>query len=413
MRSRTYLENEEVGQHRNYKNGAWQGKTANTTMSSYSSTMEDVVTPNFHRRKENGEIIINPCSMHVYQRSTTGSGSVTQVQNASPHTVWTASGSGTITGYYQKYGGGSPSYVGVGMPDLDDTVAIAKAKCLANVDSTPYSFAEDLYEIRQTLDFLKSPLFTLKRISWQYSKLRDAMFLKHRGATIRRSKKLVGDLANLWLEYRFAVSPIFRSVLAIMEAHEAGYAYRPERRTSRAMEKYPKRTSKAIVPHSATGRTFTYECSTASEGSVRAGILYEVENPVSDFQYNYGLRFKDIPETFWAVMPLSFMLDRFYNISDFIGGFVNLSDPNVKVLGAWVVEKKELTSSVGVRSVFESGYTSTIAPDDIVSRNFYYTRSIWEPTLADAVPTLNLRGLVRTAATTTDLLALLYKNFKT
>jgi len=131
-----------------------------------------------------------------------------------------------------------------------------------------------------------------------------------------------------------------------------------------------------------------------------------------NWQYKYGLRFKDIPATFWAVQPLSFMVDRFINISDFISGGMNLLDPNVKVLGAWTVTKKSRIKSIGVRKIVESGYTSTIVPDDIVDREFYYNREVWVPSLADTIPIPNLRGLVDSAAKTTDLLALIIQNYK-
>jgi hypothetical protein len=145
---------------------------------------------------------------------------------------------------------------------------------------------------------------------------------------------------------------------------------------------------------------------------VRAGILYEVSNPVVNFQYKYGLRFKDIPTTLWAVLPLSFMVDRFVNISNFFGGATNLLDPNVKILGAWVTSKRERLQSIGVRSISESGYTSTIVPDDIVDKTFLYAREVWEPSLVDAIPSLDIKGLVNSSAKVTDLLALVIQNFK-
>jgi hypothetical protein len=414
MRSRTSSEPPVVGTHRNYKNGVLQTKSAATTMSEFSSTMSDFVTPNFRERMERGEILINPCSMAVDQRTTTGSGSVTQVQNASPYAVWTATGTGTITGYYDDYGGGLPSYSEAPIPTLIEQVEVAKQKCIATIDSTPFSFAEDLAEIRETLRFLRDPLSTIRRLSFTYKKLVKRLKNQDR---FRRSAKahakaIANDLSSVWLEQRFAVMPIFRSVLQLMEAYETEKVYRPERRTSRGIVEAPSKSDSRIVTKVSSGRTFTYRCSASSFGSVRAGIIYEVSNPIVNLQYKYGLRFKDIPETFWAVMPLSFMVDRFYNISNFIGGAVNLLDPNVDILGAWVTTKRERTVSIGVRSILESGYTSTIVPDDIVDRHFEYQRTEWEPTFADTVPNLELRGLVDSAAKTTDLLALIIQNFR-
>jgi hypothetical protein len=413
MRTRTQTEPSVVGRHRNYKNGVQQSNFADTTMSSFSSSMTDVVTSDFRGRMADGEIIINPCSMTVTRRTTTGSGSVTQRQIASPNDVWVATGNGTITGYYQKYGGGLPTYTEAPLPDLQELVAFAKQKCLAQVDSTPFSFAEDLAEIRETLRFLRDPLATMRKLSFNYRKAIEKI-KKHRSlrAAKRYPRTLAEDLSSVWLEQRFAVQPVLRSVLQLMEAYETQRVYRPERRIARGIQVAAPRSDARTVAKTSGGRSFTYRCSAVSSGSARAGIMYEVENPIVNLQYKYGLRFKDIPETFWAVTPLSFMVDRFFNISDFIGGAVNLLDPNVKVLGAWVTTKRERTVSIGVRSISESGYTSTIVPDDIVDKTFYYERTIWEPTLADTVPVPKLSGLVDSAAKTTDLLALIIQNFR-
>jgi hypothetical protein len=114
----------------------------------------------------------------------------------------------------------------------------------------------------------------------------------------------------------------------------------------------------------------------------------------------------------WAVMPYSFVIDRFLNVSNFIRGAENLLDPNVEILGAWVTTKKERTVSTGVRTIVESGYTSTIVPDDIVDKTFDYNRSVWNPSVVDIIPPLNLRGLVDTATKTADLCALIVQNLK-
>jgi hypothetical protein len=412
-RSRTLSEPAVVGRHRNYKNGVQQSNFADTTMSEFSSTMVDVVTPDYRGKSARGEIVNNPCSMTVTRRTTTGSGSVTQRQIASPHDVWVATGAGTITGYYQKYGGGLPTYTEAPLPDLAAMSLMVKQQCLANVDSTPFSFAEDLAEIRETIRFLRDPLATIRKLSVNYkkavSRVRQIRSLRSK---IRYPGQLAKDLAAVWLEQRFAVQPIFRSVVKLMEAYETEKVYRPERRISRSHWIAPSKSDSRIVSKTTAGRTFTYKCSAISSGSVRAGILYEVENPVVNLQYKYGLRFKDIPTTFWAVMPLSFMVDRFYHISNFFSGVSNLLDPNVKILGAWVVSKRERLQSIGVRSISESGYTSTIVPDDIVDKSFFYSREVWEPSLEDAIPTLNLKGLVDSSAKVTDLMALIIQNFK-
>jgi hypothetical protein len=375
--------------------------------------MIDVVTPGFRGKQKAGEIVNNPCSMTVARRTTTGSGSVTQSQIAAPHDVWTASGTGTITGYYSTYGGGLPTYVEAPVPDLTEMIHMTQQQCLANVDSTPFSFAEDLAEIRETIMFLRDPLATIRKLSLNYRKAIQRLAKYRRLRSIKRYPgQLLNDISSVWLEQRFAVQPVFRSILKLMEAYETDKVYRPERRISRSLWTAPNQSDARSVVKTSGGRTFTYYCKAISSGSVRTGILYEVSNPVVNFQYKYGLRFKDIPKTMWAVMPLSFMVDRFVNISNFFGGAVNLLDPNVDILGAWYSTKAERTVSIGVRNIVESGYTSTIVPDDIVDKTFTYNRTIWEPSWQNTIPVFTPKGLIDSAAKTTDLLALIIQNYR-
>jgi len=211
MRTRSISVPAVTGTHRNYRNGVQQSNFANTVMSSFSSTMVDVSTPMFRKKQKEGEIIINPCSMTVTQRTTSGSGSVTQVQNVSPFTVWTANGTGTITGYYDKYGGGLPTYTEAPLPDLSQAISMAKQQCLANVDSTPFSFAEDIAEFRETLRFLRDPLASIRTLSFNYRKAVERIKKGKKFSSKKSySRQLAEDLSGVWLEQRFAVMPIFR-----------------------------------------------------------------------------------------------------------------------------------------------------------------------------------------------------------
>jgi hypothetical protein len=411
-RTRTISEPPVVGQHRNAHQGVPGSNIADTTMSSFSSICVDTITPGFRQLQREGVVVINPCTITVARRTTTGSGSVVQVENGNPSNFYTASGNGTISGYYQKYGGGFPSYTVNPPPDIDKLDAIAKQSCLANVDSTPFAFGEDLLEIKQTIAFLRNPLHNLHMVSRSFANLwrRRKFLLATRGAS---AKEISRSFTSLYLEQRFAVGPLLRSISSLMEAYEMKETLRPERRTARGFASIPKKGDNRIVSNvDSGGRTLTWQFRSFSEASVRTGIIYEVSNPIVNFQYKYGLRFKDIPETLWAVSPYSFMIDRVYNLSNFFSGAINLLDPNVKILGAWSTRKSEYTLSRGVRSISESGYSSTIVPDDIVDFNFVYERQVWNPTLADSLPTFDLKGLVNSSVKVADLLALVYQNFR-
>lgn len=406
LRTRTRSVPAVIGTHRNYKNGVFQGKISDTVMSERSSTMSDTVTPNYAKLIQAGVIINNNASMIVTERTTSGSGNVVQAQIASPYAVWTANGSGTITGYYIKYAGGWPAYTPVSLSDLSGVINTVKQQCIAGIDKTPFAFGEDVAEMQQTLRFLKHPATSLYELSRSFS--REAFHIRRRFTAIADVTKA---LANLWLTYRFAVSPLVRSSLQVVEAFKTK-TERPKRRTSRSNSEVPHRQDAKLVSKSNAGRTLKYWCQSSAWASVRAGILYEVSNPIADIRFKTGLRFKDIPVTIWQVVPYSFMIDRMVNITNFVGGVANLLDPNVRILAAWVTEHTETTVSYGVQSIQESGYTSVIGPDAISDRTFEYSRSVWSPTWVDTLPNPDIRGLVNSASKLTDLFSLAIQNFK-
>jgi hypothetical protein len=155
----------------------------------------------------------------------------------------------------------------------------------------------------------------------------------------------------------------------------------------------------------------TFTVGTIVEREVRAGILFEVDNPVESVWYKYGLRLKDIPETAWNLLPLSFMVDHFINISQTIRGITNLTDPSVKNLAAWITTKSNTVKTTSMTALNESGYTSSVTPDLIYEKTFTYSREVWMPGLEHTVPGIDFLGLVNSAAKITDLSALIVANF--
>jgi hypothetical protein len=144
---------------------------------------------------------------------------------------------------------------------------------------------------------------------------------------------------------------------------------------------------------------------------VHAGIWYEVDNPIVDWRYKYGLRFKDIPETLWAILPLSFMVDRMYNLSQTMRGLSSFLDPNLTILGAWTTTKVDTIETITwighvspiVESVQEA-YTDTI-----VKTTESYNRQTWEPVFTDLFPDyVRLEGLIDTSEKFADTAALLW-----
>jgi hypothetical protein len=139
----------------------------------------------------------------------------------------------------------------------------------------------------------------------------------------------------------------------------------------------------------------------------KASILYEVSNPRNDLPYIVGLRAKDFPYVLWQVLPLSFMVDRLVDISSAISALTNLSDPNVRILSACVVHREEVITSWKYVSAYPPGYTvQSLIGEEPEVRHYGYTRTIWSPSVLDAVPTFHPGKLIADVEETLDLISI-------
>jgi hypothetical protein len=303
---------------------------------------------------------------------------------------------------------------------------------VAQIDSTPYAFGEDVGEVRETLRFLRHPFSSLLKLGKNFE--RDVLRASKRKlkskrqliiADIRRRKFLSDNLAykpsirranalaQVWTEYQFAAAPLVRSAL---DALEAATFYReaqpPKRVTARGFAESTVDITDEAKRYWTAGIFDTFTRRRQLVRECHTGILYQVSNPVQDTKWLLGLRLKDVPETAWQLMPYSFMLDRVLNISRIVRGVTNLLDPTVRILAGWVVAKdadtRELTYVSQARN---DGWTVVVSGDLLRDDVFSYRRDTWIPSMSDVVPPVTPRGLIDDASKTADLVSLVYQRW--
>lgn len=381
-----------------------------TIMRSSEEEMDDYVVPDFSKRRADGEIINNPCSYLKTTSHSTGNGIFDVLQAG---TRYEAYGPGSLTAFMALLLGYPDGYW-IQPPDVnkDKLIAAAKHAALGNVDRTPYAFAEDVGEVMETLRFIKRPFYSVYKLSKKIRKhadrrARNRYRRRNRGKDPKgySPKDYAEAVASIWSEYAFAAAPLVRSMQDLLEASMDDPS-RPKRRTARGF------SSAAEADSANSGGYYLFDASSFVETEIKAGILYEHSNPVMDWRFKYGLRNKDIPETAWQLLPLSFMVDRVYNISSAIRGLTALLDPNVSMLAAWYSEK---TTKVQTRTFQDYSYevgveSKNIVPDMDIKESFVYQRAVWEPTIGDALPVLTVPNLVNSATKLADLGAVILLN---
>jgi hypothetical protein len=375
-----------------------------------NETMSDEVTSSFGPRIRNGEVINNPCS-YVKER-VYGGGATSWNEHKFTNPVRTIHGSGgsIANAYINIYPTSSISEPArIAIPS--GFIHKAKLQALANIDKTPYSFAEDVAEFHQTLGFLREPFKAMRNLS-------ELFFLDIKRIEKFRRKNKRGALgvllnrgqliADAWAEYRFAFSPLLRSGLNLINSISVPVE-RPSRRSARGKSTYALKTSVDTLRQS----IFKWTADSSVDSEIRAQILYEHSNPINDWKFKYGLRNKDIPVTYWAIMPYSFMVDRMVDVSSSLRAITNFLDPQVKILAGSVtyrnsyMQKRTLNGSIS-----PSGWTYSHPSSFQCRETFEYLREVWVPTAYDLYPTVDVGGIVDGSTKIADLAALIIQRLK-
>lgn len=371
-------------------------------------SMDDVVTFNYKELIARGAVINNPCLYACRTVTSTGTGYSNVVKDNGEG--WNAYG--PLTQRRLNVDNAKVTALwSANVPDLILNTSVSRAKQLAisNMDTTPYAFGEDAFEIRETLKFLRNPLSSLSNLGKTFSKHKKSTL---KGMRLKSIKEKAEAVASVWLQYQFAASPLVRSVQDGLEAYAYKEPTKPERLVARGFSKDADHQEVSGVSYLAGGVRHYWDLGHSKSEDVHASILYEVSNPRTDMNWRLGFRAKDLPSTLWQVVPLSFMIDRLLDVSSFIEGVINLADPNVKVLAASVREKTEYTTSKQLTNQTYSGWTSSDIQGEVFSETqFEYRRNPWIPSVSDTVPGFTPKNLVDTATKMADLTALVIARF--
>lgn len=371
--------------------------------------MTDVVTPGYSRLIQDGVVINNPCKYDEVEVRTVGSGFGTFKGGSYDYSM-----SGPLTWHRSNQTYPSPPALNV-----DASKETAKFYALAAIDNTPYAFGEDAFEIRETLRFLKDPLRSLRELTRVIKNQRSKSFQKARkraqrsGAVFDDRVEFSRALADVWLQYRFAVMPLVRS---IHDGYEAMHLPREKPKTSVRKTARGFSEGGGVVSDtydtSSNGTAYSWFKTRTRNIRYHASILYEITNPIYDWRYTLGLRNKDLPETFWQVLPYSFLVDRVTNVSSAIRGLTNLADPRISILAASVTRKDLDELSFMLTNQSRPGWTINVTGETRIRRTFTYEREVYSPSMSDAIPPVNIGGLAKDATELLDVTNIILQNLR-
>jgi hypothetical protein len=388
--------------------GPW---TFDTHVHNKQMLVEDWVTENYKQRIALGEIINNGASIRGHEIVSQKGGQVyTTVPGGN---VQTMTGEGSLISLHLDDSSHprSPTNGSIIKPSWNevDLVTEAKAKALANIDPSGGNYAEDVGEMGETLRFLRSPFKSMRDVAFDFRKSRK----KRQSMSYSRNSKGRSNAerrriayADTWLQYRFAVSPIMRSIadlyVSMLVQQKTSYL----RRTARGFSDFTGVTNR-IETNDSGERYFTFD--TTSEIFVRAYILYEDSDFIQGWRRKYGFRSKDLIRTAWDLVPFSFMTDRIFDIGTSISAFQGITDETISILAAGVVVKEESNSDIEFYQWLPNSGDTVVLSNNIRNhREKNYDRDVWAPNVFDTLPPVTLGNIVKDATYIADLSTIIY-----
>lgn len=312
-----------------YRTGSWRW-------------MNDVVTPNFKKRSNAGEIIISP--MTRYQQDFTASPtgyqhSYTVTPPACPTSIVNADRFDSLLNW--KLGplpvGLYPDALHFGYNLISDatkeqSITLAATAALSDWKSASMQSMVFLAELRKTIQTLRNPIQALAR---------EIAIGRKKGFSFKGSLRGVSGeyltwfygIRSLMFDIDGAKEAILRQTACMRETGRGSNQVVVENVTS------------SILHLGSVLVTSSYNTKVKHTHIVRAGLVGDVNFDVG-YSRGFGYRLSDIPSALWELTPWSFVLDWGVNLGDFIESL--FTDVVTGVRGQWIttIDQVEVTREV-------------------------------------------------------------------
>jgi hypothetical protein len=334
----------------------------------YTKDMTDVVSKEFEKRINNGEIINNPMSstMIIFEPAKPEAVCRKEIKTTDNFVnVGGYSFEGTFPFLNSDMGNG------LGIPgSYADQVATLKARAItrahANASSAEISILMVAAEGRKTIASITETLARVAKLAKQLKRL-DLQSATQTTASFRRSlrnykkiaKRSGASLAADYMSVRYALRPLVIDVQNSLKALEKSEHYGKSRATARGFERASDEWNDVIAGTESDG-TYLYDLrrKTRVTTDIRAGVLTDID--VSAMS-NWGM--DQILETAWEIVPFSFVIDWFLNVGQTIAAWA--PSAGITELASWVTVIQTETYNIDAEN-----FSNVYAPSNTVADQF-------------------------------------------
>lgn len=320
-----------------------------------SRTMTDVVTPEFEELKSAGSIISNP--MTSSSNFAVSSVALGGTGFSTPIITWADLGRTNLGTYqlsrhrlYVQFGVhfrpfGIPSDVLSDFRNQLDMSLLVGTSAINQSHSNVYQAEADLalfiLEANKTVSHLA---LTASRIASIVRKIKRGNFKDLAPNTFKRWKSSKGQgiatdsniFLDAWLEARYAWRPLLldaRDAINYLNKQSSG-----SRRTFRGYDGDEQTDTDFQYSVTSGSYSYTFNGVLTTDKSVRAGVLTEI-NP--DIQLGRDLGFNNPLGLLWELVPYSFVVDWFVDVSGFIASHNPASW--LKILTSWATYNTDVS----------------------------------------------------------------------
>jgi len=305
----------------------------------------DVVTPEYKRKMNEGQIISSDM-IDVSLRSSfkpmlcfcnaRSSGSYT-TQYTYGNRLGVNDANGIVT---------PPSTLAGALAIVSDDAGSLRAEAVstafARVDVSELEVLASLGEMPETVEWFRDVLRRLIGImsdikKRQYLSALNRLKLRRKAGVSKNAKKVASGAEDGWMEWRYAIRPLIFEVQAYLDALDTSVE-KAVRKTAR----FRNLTVSDSIEHPSELNPIIYAANVQRDvhvsRSIRSGVMYELDPGKMGWWTHLGL---DAPiSAAWAVTSLSFVLDWFFNIGQWIASW----EPRLGLtpLTSWVVETRSV-----------------------------------------------------------------------
>lgn len=325
-------------------------------------TMDDWVTPTYAKLRSEGGIVNSP--MTSRRTVTTGHDGGWMFSATVGNVVYYGEGDAN---WFARASGYYPTHVlpaaGLFDSSYDNLLTEMVTQLRAKVNASTAQLAVSLGEMRETLSLLARPTQGLGRMIEAAGRLQAGL-----GRSKRNVSSFYQGLESLWLTGRYGWRPIMIDIEKFLEAYgESRWKLRDRVVVKRVLPEIsgPSLPSKLYL---SSGSSFYFNASakTTLQRTLIMGNFHELANPERSVEDLLGVRLQDMPLAAWNLVPFSFVVDWFVNVSQLLG---TLNSFNTVNLADWfITEDRVKTVLVTGDGVGPAGWVSVRDPNGALVR---------------------------------------------